>query len=76
MKDWLIRSLKTFVQAFFGVFIPELILILNGAVPLSWTEWKTWLIPVVTSAIAAGISAAWNAWLEHKKGGANVKDKI
>ena len=28
MADWLIRALKTFVQAFFGVLIPELCVIL------------------------------------------------
>ena len=26
--DWLIRAIKTFVQAFFGVLVPEVVVIL------------------------------------------------
>ena len=60
MKDWIVRMLKTFVQAFLGVLIPEVVLILNGALPSDWNAWKTVLIPLACSALAAGISAAWN----------------
>ena len=60
MKDWIVRMLKTFVQAFLGVLIPEVVLILNGTLPADWNAWKTVLIPLVCSALAAGISAAWN----------------
>ncbi len=67
MKDWIIRSLKTFVQAFLGVIIPEAILVFNNIMDYDFTNWKAWVIPTVCSAIAAGISAAWNFWLEHKK---------
>ena len=42
MADWLIRALKTFVQAFFGVLIPELCVILNGGFPESIET--TWVI--------------------------------
>lgn len=60
MADWLERALKTFVQAFFGVLIPELCVILNGGFPESVEA--TWLLlsPVVAAALAAAISAAWN----------------
>ena len=60
MADWLVRALKTFVQAFFGVLIPEVCLILNGGFPESMEA--TWLLlsPVVAAALAAAISAAWN----------------
>lgn len=59
-KDWQIRAVKTFVQAFGGVLVPELVMILNSGVPESWS--KTWalLAPVICAALAAGISAAWN----------------
>lgn len=59
-SDWLIRALKTFVQAFFGVLIPEICVMLNGGFPDSFNS--AWLIlsPVVASALAAAISAAWN----------------
>ena len=60
MADWLIRALKTFVQAFFGVLIPELCVILNGGFPESIET--TWVIfgHIVAAALSAGISAAWN----------------
>lgn len=67
MKDWLVRALKTFVQAFFGVLVPEIVVILNGNLPTDITAWQAVLVPLLTSALAAGISAAWNIILEHLK---------
>lgn len=60
MSDWLIRAIKTFVQSFFGVLIPEVCIILNGGFPESIDA--AWLVlsPFVASALAAGISATWN----------------
>lgn len=67
MADWLIRALKTFVQAFFGVLIPELCVILNGGFPESIeTAWVI-LGPIVAAALSAGISAAWNIISEKLK---------
>ena len=63
MKDWMIRALKTFVQAFFGVLIPEVCALLSGGFPSADTLW-TVLLPFVASALAAGISAVWNLILE------------
>ena len=60
MADWLIRAIKTFVQAFFGVLIPEVCIVLNGGFPESIdTAWVV-LSPFVASALAAAISATWN----------------
>lgn len=60
MSDWLIRAIKTFVQSFFGVLIPEICVILNGGFPEDFdTAWIV-LSPFVASALAAGISATWN----------------
>lgn len=60
MADWLIRAIKTFVQAFFGVLIPEVCVVLNGGFPEDFnTAWIV-LSPFVASALAAGISATWN----------------
>ena len=67
MRDWLIRALKTFAQAFLGVFIPEIIAILSGNTMFRWDEWKTYLIPLGCSALAAGISAVWNMYLEYQQ---------
>lgn len=67
MNDILVRAIKTFVQAFLGVFIPELCVILNGTLPVDLSAWKAILIPLGCSALAAGISAAWNAILQRTK---------
>ena len=64
MKDWMIRSLKTFVQAFFGVLIPELCVILNQGFPESWSVLWALLAPVIAAALSAAICAAWNIILE------------
>lgn len=60
LKDWQIRALKTFVQAFGGVLVPETVMILNNGMPESWSTLWTILAPVICAALAAGISAAWN----------------
>lgn len=64
MKDWMVRALKTFVQAFFGVLIPELCAMLRNGWPESWD--KVWVIlaPVIAAALAAAIAAVWNIILE------------
>lgn len=71
MKDWMIRAIKTFVQAFFGVLVPELCLVLQGGWPESWAVLWAALSPVIAAALAAAICAAWNICLEkleEKKG--------
>ena len=59
-KDVVIRAAKTFVQAFFGVFIPEIVVILQGGFPESISRLWALAAPIVAAALAAGISAAWN----------------
>ena len=60
----MIRAIKTFVQAFFGVLIPAVCTMLNGGFPDGWS--KAWLVlaPVVAAALSAAISAVWNIILE------------
>lgn len=60
LKDWQIRALKTFVQAFFGVLIPEFVVIIRDGSMLGWNKFWTLMVPVICAALAAGISAAWN----------------
>lgn len=69
MKDWLIRAGKTFVQAFFGVLIPEAAVLLQRGFPENWSG--AWLLlgPVVSAALAAAISAVWNLALERQRRG-------
>ena len=38
MKDWLIRTIKTFIQAFFGVLIPAVCAMLQDGWPESWNK--------------------------------------
>jgi len=68
MPDWLIRAVKTFVQAFFGVLVPEVVVILQRGWPESWAAAWGILAPVVAAALAAAISAVWNIILESLKG--------
>lgn len=63
MKDWQVRALKTFVQCFGGVLVPEIVLILNNLPADIDTIWKI-LFPIICSAVAAGIAAVWNIILE------------
>ena len=60
MPDWLIRTIKTFVQSFFGVLIPEVCIMLNNGSPADISAaWKI-LAPIVAAALSAAICAAWN----------------
>lgn len=67
MKDWMVRAIKTFVQAFFGILIPEICVILNGGFPESWSKLWAVLAPTVSAALAAAICAVWNIILEAMK---------
>lgn len=71
MKDWMIRAMKTFVQAFFGVLIPELAAMLKEGFPETGSALRISLPPVIAASLAAAISAVWNLWLEaaRKNGG-------
>lgn len=67
MSDWLIRSLKTFVQTFGGIFIPEVCAILSHGFPEDWSVLWAVLAPVIASALSAAICAVWNIILEKLK---------
>lgn len=62
------RAGKTFVQAFGGALVVQIIPVLKDIWSYDWTNWKAWVIPIITGALAAGISAGWNAII-------NVSDK-
>lgn len=62
MKQWIVRheecirrSAKTFLQAAVGVFTTA---IASGEFLLA--EWKTWVVTLGGSAVAAGIAAVMN----------------
>lgn len=69
MKDWVVRTIKTFVQSFFGILIPEACVILGGGFPE--TIESVWLIisPILAASLSAAICAAWNVVNEYLKNG-------
>ena len=69
MSDWLIRSMKTFVQTFGGIVIPEVCDILSHGFPEDWSVLRACLAPVIASALSAAICAVWNIALEKLKEG-------
>lgn len=64
MRDWLVRALKTFVQATVAYIVTNTALILKHVVEWDFTDWKGWALPLIAGAISAGISAVWNLILE------------
>ena len=66
LKDWQIRAIKTFIQCFGGVLVPEIVLLLNNLPADVSNAWKV-LFPVICSGLAAGIAAVWNIVLEELK---------
>lgn len=67
MKDWVERTLKTFIEAFLGVLIPCIVAVLNNIVDYSNIH-EIWIVlfPVICAGIASGITAVWNIYLEKK----------
>ena len=70
LPDWAIRTLKTFVQSFLGVLVPEICVILNNGFPETWSKLWGYLAPVVAAALSAAIGAVWNILNEKLKDGA------
>lgn len=72
MQDWIIRTVKTFIQVFFGTLIPALVAAMSHA-PAVWSDVLPWLGSIFTpqliigDCLAAAICAAWNIILEHNK---------
>lgn len=69
MPDWLIRTIKTFVQAFLGVLIPEICVVLNGGFPADWPTFWGYMAPVTAAALSAAICAVWNILSERLREG-------
>ncbi len=67
MKDWMIRAIKTFVQAFFGVLVPAVVAMLSDGFPADLPTLWVILAPTVSAALAAAIAAVWNIVLEKMK---------
>lgn len=65
MPDWLIRTIKTFVQVFVGTLIPALLVAL-ATPPATWAEVLPWFGAIFTpqlvigDCLATAICAVWN----------------
>ncbi len=68
INDIASRAAKTFFQAFVGFLIPEVILILKNVTTYNFDDWKTWVLPIVCGALAAGFSAIQNTIINARKG--------
>lgn len=74
MQDWIVRTVKTFVQVFLGTLIPAVVTAM-GSAPAIWSEVWPWLGSIFTpqliigDCLAAAICAAWNFILERRKEG-------
>lgn len=64
IPDFIVRALKTFIQAFVPVIITNIALISNHIVAWDFADWEGWLLPILISAVAAGIAAVWNLIIE------------
>lgn len=74
ITDVAMRSLKTFVQAFIAFLIVELIPIFANIVNYDFTDWRTWLLPIIGGGIAAGLSAIQNNILNATAKNKDTKD--
>lgn len=54
------RAIKTFIFAFFGVFVPELCAVLSAGAAGVAAAWPVAVVSVICAALAAGLSATWN----------------
>ena len=60
MKDWQIRTIKTFIQSFFGSLIPAVTVLLKDGFPEDWPRAWAVLGPACAAALSAAICAVWN----------------
>ena len=74
IKDLGMRALKTFGQAFFAVLIPQVVLLLNSATEVDWSNWSTYM-PVICAALAAGLSAIQNALINASSSNTTTEEK-
>ena len=71
MPDWLLRSLKTFIQSFFAYIFMNWGIVHNRLVEWNFTDWQSWVLPLIGAALSFAICAAWNGIKEvyDRKGG-------
>ncbi len=68
------RAFKTFVQAFLGILIPELCLLLDSGIEMEFPALI--FAPMFCAALSAGISALWNFLLNNYFNSALMVDEV
>ena len=68
MRDVTERAFKAFIEGVARVVVPALIAFTANGISLDLQSWITWFWPVAGGAVSAGISAAWNTYLNWKEG--------
>lgn len=76
IQDIWSRVGKTFVEAFFGVLIPQIVLILSNVLDYDWNHWWVWALPILGGAIGAGISAVWNNIINYLHKDDEIKKEV
>lgn len=78
MRDVLDRALKTFIESFLVVFIPELVMVLQNVFEYDWSRWYIWLVPIICGCLGTAISVTWNSienYLKSKRMAIEAEDK-
>lgn len=65
-RDILERATKTFVQAFLGVFVMAFANLFDAVSKQGLSGLKSAVVALLGAALAAGISALWNYWLQYR----------
>lgn len=78
MRDVLDRALKTFIESFLVVFVPELVMVLQNVFEYDWSRWYIWLVPIICGCLGTAISVTWNSienYLKSKRVAIEAEDK-
>lgn len=78
VPDFLIRAAKTFIQALIPVFAANWAAIQAHIVAWDFSDWKGWLLPIIISAVSAGLAAVWNLIIEvvNKKANLHILENM
>ena len=60
LPDWLIRSLKTFIQSFLAYILTNWGIVHNRLVSWDFSDWQSWVLPLFGAAISFAVCAVWN----------------
>lgn len=74
MRDVLDRAVKTFIESFLVVFVPELVMVLQNVMEYDWSKWYIWLVPILCGCLGTAISVTWNTIENYLKNKRQIKE--